>query len=89
MSWNAVDWSPSCRSDSNSNDFRTSLSAGARMALYAYSDFVRCVATPSLERVKGTLEVYLVSVLQICRRFLKFAYVAVCMYVWAKSTHFW
>ena len=50
MSWKAVDWSPSRHLDLNSKDFRTSLSAGARIALYAYSDFIRCVATPSLER---------------------------------------
>ena len=51
MSWNAIDWSPSRRSDLNSNNFRTSLSAGAHIALYAYFNFFRCVATPSLERV--------------------------------------
>ena len=37
-------------SDSNSNDFRTSLSAGTHIALYVYFNFFRCVATPSLER---------------------------------------
>ena len=29
------------------------------------------------------------GVQRICRRFLKFAYVDVCVCVWGKSTHFW
>ena len=29
------------------------------------------------------------GVWRICRRFLKFAYVVVCVCVWGKSTHYW
>ena len=43
---NAVDWSLSGRSNSDSCNFRISLSEGARIASYAYFNFLRRVATP-------------------------------------------